>query len=246
VTASPGDEVRVTLRLRDAAPDVPDDGRNLAVRAARRFLEASGRRAAVEIELTKRIPSGAGLGGGSSDAGGVLRRLRDLWPDALAAEKLERRALELGADVPYFLDPQPAWVTGLGERRAPLPRLPRLSLLLLNPGLPLATAEVFRAFDALHPDPAGSPPLPDPTGAWSPTALGPRLRNDLEPAAVRLCPQIRRLRTALEACGALAVGLSGSGPTLYAVLPDRDRAERAGQAFEPPLWARVASTAEPR
>jgi 4-diphosphocytidyl-2-C-methyl-D-erythritol kinase len=239
----------VTLRVTGGA-GVPEDDTNLAARAARRFLEAAGLDLRVEIELDKRVPAGAGLGGGSSDAAAVLRAL-DAWrPGAVAAGTLHELALGLGADVPYFLDPRPARVSGVGERREPL-ALPALCLLLVNPGLALSTAEVFRAFDALVPDPRA----PGPGDARSETgALHVRgapdlsLRNDLEPAAIRLCPAIRRLRAQLAGLSprALGVGMSGSGPTLYAVYPDAAGAERAlaGAGFRDPVWARVASTLE--
>lgn len=243
---SDADAPRVTLTLRDATPDVPGDARNLAARAAERFLATAGLSLAVEVELTKRIPSGAGLGGGSSDAGAVLRLLAEARPGALGAAQLAALALELGADVPFFLDPQPAWVTGVGERRSPLPGLPRLSLLLVNPGVRLETLEVYRAFDALSPDPGSRPALPDPAGDWRDDSLAARLRNDLEAAAVRLCPQIRRLRATLGAQGPRAVALSGSGPTLYGVFADAAAAERARRAFPESVWTRVAVIPEAR
>ena len=132
-------------------------------------------------------------------------------------------ALRLGADVPYFLAPRPARVGGIGERSEPLAGLPELACLLVNPGVPLATASVFAAYDAR---PAPARPAFDP-------ALGLDLGNDLEPAAERLCPGIAPLRERLLALGARAVGLSGSGPTLFGIFPDVAAAARAlaGAAF---------------
>jgi 4-diphosphocytidyl-2-C-methyl-D-erythritol kinase len=129
-------------------------------------------------------------------------------------------------------------------------------VLLVHPGVPLATAEVFDAFDALG---TGPPSGIDPdrgcvlASAWSAdrvadATLEALLANDLEPAAVRLCPPVARLRRRLRSAGAEGVGLSGSGPTLFGVFADRGAAEaglaRAG--LEPPVWARVASTLESR
>ena len=114
-------EPRVTLAVEQAAgtPEaaVPTDDRNLAARAARAFLESARLAAAVDIRLAKRIPAAAGLGGGSSDAGAVLRTLAAAFPDALSPDAVARLGLRLGADVPFFLDPRPALVTGVGERR---------------------------------------------------------------------------------------------------------------------------------
>ncbi len=229
----------VTLQVEGAGPEVPRGPDNLAARAAEAFLEASGASRAVRIRLTKRIPAAAGLGGGSSDAGAVLRGLARRLPRALAPGALAEVALRLGADVPYFLDPRPAWVRGIGERIEPCPGVPSLALLLVNPGAPLETRSVFEAFDALAP---GAP-----SRAAEPGRPGlPPVRNDLEPAAVRLCPPIARLRERLRRLGAEAVGLSGSGPTVFGVFPDRGSAERAlaRAGFEAPIWARVAVTVQ--
>jgi 4-diphosphocytidyl-2-C-methyl-D-erythritol kinase len=237
---------------------VPGDARNLAARAARAFAAAAGldSEPGLRLRLTKAIPAAAGLGGGSSDAAAVLRALSERHPGRVAPERLRALALGLGADVPFFLDPRPARVTGVGERVEPLAGVPALWLLLASPGLPLATAEVYRAFDALAPALTPSDPAPTVRAlralgvAGGGAARLPRneleaaLRNDLEPAAARLCPPLARLRKRLGALGALGVGLSGSGPTLFGVFPDRAAAERAGAALQPvaPEWARVART----
>lgn len=237
-----------SLQLAGEEVGAPPGDDNLALRAARLFLERSGVAARVEIGLTKHTPAAAGLGGGSSDAAAVLRGLARAFPDALEPAALEAAALSLGADVPFFLSPGPAWVSGIGERREPVEGLPALALLLANPGAHLATTEVFRAFDAL-----GGPASPrrgrpaDLAGTMADDrALGAMLVNDLEPLAVRLCPAIARLRDGLQSAGARAVGMSGSGATLFAVFVDRAAAEaaRAKLALPPGGWSRVASTRE--
>ena len=114
----------VALEVGGALPDVPAGADNLAVKAATAFLARAGVDRRVEIALEKHIPSPAGLGGGSSDAGAVLRGLAAALPGAVSPESLAGIALELGADVPFFLEPRPALVTGTGERIAPLVDLP--------------------------------------------------------------------------------------------------------------------------
>jgi 4-diphosphocytidyl-2-C-methyl-D-erythritol kinase len=240
----------IALELAGAAAGAPPGDDNLAVRAARAFLARAGASARVAISLTKHTPVAAGLGGGSSDAAAVLRGLAQAFPGALGTSALEEIALGLGADVPFFLDPQPAWVTGVGEHRTPLPALPPLALLLANPGEALATREVFRAYDALareHAKPAGAPHAIAREVADD-RALAARLHNDLEEPAVRLCPAIARLRAQLRASGARAVGMSGSGATLYGVFASRGAAEAAQERLELPAraWSRVATTREPR
>jgi len=259
-------EPGVALELEGACDGVPDDASNLAARAARAFAEAAGLAGGLRIRLRKRIPAAAGLGGGSSNAGAVLRTLDALHPEHLSAQRLRSLALGIGADVPFFLDPRPARVTGIGERIEALEGIPSLALLLTSPGTPLSTAEVYRAWDALAPTPAPrSRPsaLGGPSGSRSLAAwLAEQGVNDLEPAAVRLCPAIARLRQGLREAGALAVALSGSGPTLFGVFASRSAAERAAAqlsggsggagedgagdrrpgAARPAVWTRVART----
>src|SRR5215467_634943 len=123
-------------------PTLPLDDRNLAVRAARLFMENRGLRWRVGIDLHKAIPAGAGLGGGSSDAGGVLRlmaRLGGIEPASLAPI-----ALQLGADVPFFLDPQPARVSGIGEHIAYIDADCSLNLVLGVPPFEVPTVDIYR------------------------------------------------------------------------------------------------------
>ncbi|HME71666.1 MAG TPA: 4-(cytidine 5'-diphospho)-2-C-methyl-D-erythritol kinase [Myxococcota bacterium] len=246
--------VRVRLTLEGEARDVPADATNLATRAARAFLEAAQIGAEVAVVLRKHVPAAAGLGGGSSDAGAVLRGLTRLFPAALPRAELSAAALRLGADVPFFVadPPRAAWVTGIGECVEPVEKFPDLGILLVHPGLPLATKAVFEAYDsapcALTPPGSGSRirslsglrDLVERIGAGL-------LANDLESAATRLCPAIARLKDELCACETLGVGMSGSGPTLFALFTDRASAEEAcGRlALKAPAWARVTSRFEP-
>jgi 4-diphosphocytidyl-2-C-methyl-D-erythritol kinase len=210
----------------------------------------------VRLGLVKRIPSPGGLGGGSSDAAAVLRGLAARFPGALDTAGLAELALSLGADVPFFLGPEgagpvPARVTGIGERVEPEPGVPSLALALVHPGPSLETARVYAEFDALAGS-AGSltglgraptmPALSEPAGPMDPSPPGGRrssgrwaspewlsqlLANDLEPAARRLCPAIIGVRDALAASGAWAVGLSGSGPTVFGIFPGAPAASKA-------------------
>lgn len=256
---APAERAQVTLALESEAGTpgaaIPGDDRNLAVRAGRAFLERAGLPFSLAIRLTKRIPVAAGLGGGSSDAGAVLRALAGAFPGAVDSVALAGIALELGADVPFFLDPRPAWVGGIGERIEPLPTWPEIALVLLNPGIPLSTAEVFRATDALRP--ALTPPGAAPTlrslreiagivASNRPDALSSLLSNDLLPAAVRLCPPVARLQERLRGAGASMVGMSGSGPTVFGVFGSTDEANEAVERIQAvaPTWVRVALAAK--
>ena len=241
--------------VKGAVAGVPEDDTNLASRAARRFAREAGLSFRVCVRLCKRIPTGAGLGGGSSDAGAVLRAFSQLFPGALDPSALAELALELGADVPFFLDPQPALVRGIGERIEPVRGVRSLAVVLAGPGTPLATADVYRAFDALGPSTApaagGSIPagLASKVAGWELPSLDQlELENDLEPAAIRLCPSVAGLRERLVAVGARASGMSGTGPTVFGLFDSRPEAAKAlaQLGIRAPGWARVAVTVESR
>lgn len=204
------------------AGDLPPASQNLVLRAARWL--APGRGAA--LTLHKRLPVASGLGGGSADAAAVLRVLSGLWevpvpdPSATAA---------LGGDVPVCLLSEPRRMTGVGECLARVPALPPLDLLLVNPGVALATQEVFAALDSPVNAPMEAvPSLVDPRDfvAWL-----QRQRNDLEPPARRLAPVIGEVLARLRRSeGCLIARMSGSGATcfgLFASATARDRAARA-------------------
>jgi 4-diphosphocytidyl-2-C-methyl-D-erythritol kinase len=240
------------LRLSgDMAAGLPTGPDNLALRAARAFLERAGLAVRVRVVLEKHIPSGAGLGGGSSDGAAVLRGLAGLFPAAVAPHELAGIALSLGSDVPFFLDPRPSRVRGIGEQIEPLPGLPALPLLVAHPGISLATAQVYAAWDEAGGGLTRNPARPTMPPAFGPglqaSALRELLENDLGPPAVRLCPPIARLEEKIASLGALAVGMSGSGAAVFGVFGDRAAAEAALangglDSGSSKVWARVAST----
>ena len=247
-------EPGVALALSGACAGVPADGANLAVRAAEAFLAAAGHAGGVALGLEKWIPAPGGLGGGSSDAGAVLRGLDALLPGRVAPERLRALALALGADVPFFLTPRPALVEGVGERIEPVAGLPAFTLLLAHPGVPLATRDVYAAYDAR----AGSltPPEPGPSIRAllalpeEARALPLLVRNDLEPAATQLLPAVAELRKEIEASGATAVSLSGSGPSVFGVFEDERAAREARRRLAPRAglrtWVVETAPSDPR
>jgi len=250
LAAEPAAAIRIALTLEHGDGEVPGGPENLAVRAARAFLERAGLTLSLRIRLVKRIPAAAGLGGGSSDAAAVLRGLAELCPGAIPAAELARLAVGLGADVPFFLQSGPRLVSGIGEVIEPLPRpWPSFTLVLANPGESLSTAEVFRGLAALTGGPGASnlrglveAAEPDPS---DPAPLQALLVNDLEPVAERLCPAIGRLREALWEAGAGAVAMSGSGATVFGVFGEEAAARGAAARIEEAgSWARVARTRE--
>ena len=178
----------------------------------------------------------------------MLRGLAALMPGAIPPSRLPELALQLGADVPFFLDARAGLVTGIGERITRLSGLPALAVLLAHPGVGLETKAVYAAFDAADSltRPEATPKLRallalrEEAGAtrahWpeSSDRLRQLVVNDLEPAAASLCAQVAKLREELTSTGARAVGMSGSGPTMYAIYASDAEAARAEQQIARP------------
>lgn len=194
---------------------------NLAHRAALAYLNRCEFNAEIHVELEKRIWVAAGLGGGSSDAALTLRLLNDHY-GALSAGELQALALALGADVPYFLDPRAAQVSGIGEIICPVSDFPKLHLLLVNPGRPLSTAAVFRDYSTTdHPN-VPRPQNLDPQRFWQDPAQW--VYNDLQPVAFHMLEELSYIRDLLCSAGARATGMTGSGPTLFGVFQTAQQA----------------------
>lgn len=220
-------EVAEGLALDVDDPSVPAGPENLVLRAARALADAAGLRPRAAIKLEKRIPSGGGLGGGSSDAAVALLALSVLWGLDLPKERLEELGAALGSDVPFFLHGGTARGRGRGERILPLPDLPPQGVVLVMPPFPVATPDVFRALGAPAWD--GARPA-DPDGPAE--AAWPVDRNDLEAVAEELHPALRAVRQALAGAGATQARLSGSGSTVFGLFPDLAAAAQAASRLE--------------
>lgn len=203
---------------------------NLCLRAAR----LAGREVAITLE--KNLPVASGIGGGSADAAAVLR--------ALAADPAGTEVL--GADVPVCMAGVPTRMRGLGEILDPLPALPALHLLLVNPGRGLSTPAVFKALERRD-----NPPMPEPLPSLADTpALLDFLRacrNDLQAPAIALMPDISACLAALEDAGAQLARMSGSGATCFGIFADAAGAQAAEAAIARahPTWWVAASGLAP-
>jgi 4-diphosphocytidyl-2-C-methyl-D-erythritol kinase len=225
------DETAIVLRCDRA--DLAASETNLASRAARAFLDEFGgeirRPRGVAIDLHKRIPVGAGLGGGSSDAGAVLRMMAALFR-VRDTPRLARVALSIGADVPFFLDPRTARVTGIGERIEIIESQPDsgvnpLSIVIAVPQAEVSTADVFRA---LSPADWSGPAPAEHLSAIAAGRITPAiLQNDLAGAAIARCPEIARLKSALLGAGAIGASMTGSGGAVFGLFRDDAEANRA-------------------
>lgn len=219
---------------------------NLILRAARELQKAAGVPKGVRLTLEKHIPVGAGLGGGSADAAASLRLLPKFWGVEIEREQLESIALGLGADVPACLDSRPSLMQGIGERLTPVSLPAPLPLLLVNPRIPVSTAEIFHAI-------AGKPftsPLTIPRYWESSEALLSWLAdtgNDLQEAAIKKVPVISQALSLLkQQQGSKLARMSGSGATCFAVFHDETAAQKAQAVVKqthPDWWVKVTSRA---
>ncbi len=237
VTVAPSDTVTVTVTGDERLPiaEVPTDRSNIAVRAAGLLAEHHGRDGCVDIAIDKGIPVAGGMAGGSADAAATLLACDALWGTRTPREELAELAAELGSDVPFALVGGTAVGSGRGELVAPLTTRGDYWWVVLESADGLSTPAVYAEFDALH---AGSP-VPDPDipaalvsalAGHDVAGLGAALANDLQPAALRLRPELADaldLGLSGSACGAV---LSGSGPTCLFLCDGRAHAGRVADA----------------
>jgi 4-diphosphocytidyl-2-C-methyl-D-erythritol kinase len=230
VTIQPGDDGGVGV----AGPFAQAiDGENLLARALALLREADPGLQLGSVRLDKNLPVAAGLGGGSADAAALLRAARRANAAHSTGVAWETLAARLGADVPVCLADRPALIWGTGEKIQPVLRLPPLDVVLVNPRLPLPTAQVFAALGA---GPAPSSPPPPPVPGF--LHLGELLAymqargNDLERPAIALLPAIGKVKSVVAAQrNCRFVGMSGSGPTCFGVFADQADARRAADAI---------------
>ncbi len=217
----------ISLRVEGPfAAMLPAEADNLVLRAARLLAAEAGGKAGADLVLSKHLPVASGIGGGSADAAAALRLLCRLWRVTLPSAQSARLAERLGADVPVCLAGRTARMGGIGERLAPGPALPPCGVVLVNPGVGVATADVFRARRGAWSEPAGLPARWQDAAAMA-ADLG-KLRNDLEPAATMLRPVIGDVLAALAATpGCLLARMSGSGATCFGLYAGPEDARRA-------------------
>lgn len=227
-----------SLRLSCDREDLQDD-QNLVLRAARLLQEATGCREGAHIILTKRIPTEAGLAGGSSDAAAALLALTRLWDLPFGQERLARLGAILGSDVPFFFNTPSALVEGRGEQVRRLPTIPQAHVVLCKPVQGVSTGRLFsllpvsayslgqeteRLLDALD---QGVPPWTLP------------LSNTLQETATGLAPIIGRALAAFYGAGASNAIMTGSGSTTYALFPDERSARTTALTLEDTEWTVV-------
>ncbi len=207
---------------------------NLALRAAKAFYDRTGIREGLHIDIKKRIPVGAGLGGGSADAAAMLKALNDRHCSPLSLEKLCELGTELGADVPFCILGGCALCEGIGEIMTPLKTLPRCHILLVKPQVSLSTAEMFSRIDRApkrreRPDTNGFLASLD---SGDIRELAKRMFNGMESAAASSAPEIGEIKTSMLALSALGACMSGSGSSVIGLYNDRAAADSAALALQ--------------
>ena len=233
-TVDLGDTLTLTgegrgLTLTCTDPAVPADDSNLVLRAARLFFAEAGLPVPdLHFRLEKRIPSQAGLGGGSSNAASALLALRTLYAPALSDEKLECMAARLGSDVPFFIRGGTMHCTGRGERIAPLPPLTAGWFVIVKPPESFPTPAMYRRLDELPPEPHRPANLTAALEGGDVRAVAAALYNSFE-RAVPPDSAVRTVRDVLLAQGALGALLSGSGSAVFGLFQREDAARAAAE-----------------
>ena len=241
--ASPATELSLRIEGPFAA-GLAAEPDNLVLRAASALAAWGGRCAGAALVLEKNLPVASGIGGGSADAAAALRVLCKLWDLAPDEAALAALALPLGADVPVCVPSQPARMRGVGETLSPLPPLPACGLLLVNPGIALATADVFRVRSAPFSHPGELPAAwPD---AAALTATLAALGNDLEAPAIAVAPVVGTVLSALRQLpGCLLARMSGSGATCFGLFADPAAARQAAARLPAEWWREAGALYEP-
>jgi 4-diphosphocytidyl-2-C-methyl-D-erythritol kinase len=214
-------------------PSIPDDDTNLVVKATKLFEKLSKKKCKAAVHLTKVIPHGAGLGGGSSNAAATLRAWNSLHNDVLSEEKLHAAAAQLGSDVPFFLGTNTARCSGRGEVITPVPALPSMPIVIFKPAFAVATVDAYnRTANPIEIAGISYDPIAFPWG---------EVVNDLEKAVFSKFIYLAELKKWLYSRPEVAAaGMSGSGSAMFAILKKPELGEnlilQVRERVDPILW----------
>ncbi|MDO5783724.1 MAG: 4-(cytidine 5'-diphospho)-2-C-methyl-D-erythritol kinase [Eubacteriales bacterium] len=217
------------ISLHTVGSDLPSDNRNLAYRAAELFLKETGITCdGISITIEKHIPVAAGLAGGSTNAAAVLVLLDQLYDTQLSMEKRMEMGCKLGADVPFCIAGGTMLAEGIGEKLTKLPDAPQMHVVLCKPPFAVSTPAIYRAIDsaeiAVRPDTVA---MLRAIEAGSAAEVSQYLCNVMQPITAELHPEVTQICDTMKANGALNAIMSGSGPSVFGLFDDRDKAERA-------------------
>lgn len=214
--------------------EIPANEDNLIYKAAKLLQTACGIEEGVSIELRKRIPVAAGMAGGSTDAAAVLKGMNQLFALGLSEEQLQKEGVKLGADIPYCIIGGTALSEGIGEQLTKLPSAPDCFVLVAKPDISVSTKYVYQNLQLekidKHPDIDG---MVAAIKAGSLKGVTDRMDNVLETVTQKEYPVIGALKDFMEANGAIKALMSGSGPTVFGIYEDKEKAEVAKEKLKP-------------
>jgi len=235
LTIKPGDSLSMTCD----DPALPVDHRNLVIKATRAFEKKTGIEVKSHIDLEKNIPVAAGLGGGSSDAAAVLKGINFVYETGLNSPEMESLGAGLGADIPFFIKPGHKIARGIGEKLSPIALEKELYLVLINPGIGVSTAEIYRKIQLT----SSKNQTNVPTSLKGYREAVDLLRNDLEPIVASDHQEIAEVKRFLLNSGAEGSMMSGSGPTVFGIFKNGRNARCvADDAQKKGWWAFSTST----
>lgn len=213
--------------------ELPTDENNLIYKAAKLLLEEAGVESGVCIYLEKHIPIAAGMAGGSSDAAATLSGINELFELGYTDEQLMELGVRIGADVPYCILGGTALAEGIGEKLTPLAAAPDCYLLVAKPPINVATGHVYKQLDSLegysHPDIDG---MVEAIARGDLAGVVKRMGNVLQEVTIPEHPIIGELKEEMIRLGAEGSMMSGSGPTVFGIFTDRDRAQKAYESMQ--------------
>ena len=210
-------------------PEVPEDESNLAVRAANLFFKTVHKNEGVKIGLDKQIPIAAGLGGGSSNAASVLLGLNRYYGQPLPQDKLISIGLSIGADIPFFIFRKPATASGIGEKLEAYEGLKPFQILLVCPKFAVSTKEIYKNLNLKLTK--CNKKLKYTIFKKKIFDIEKHLCNDLEEVTASICPDVNKAKEALLRHGAMGALMSGSGPAVFGIFSDFDKAQIAYNAI---------------
>ena len=209
---------------------IPVDENNLVWRAAKLMMDTCGIMEGVSIHLHKVIPVAAGMAGGSSDAAAALVGMNRLFHCGLSKEKLMELGVQIGADVPYCVLRGTALAEGIGEKLTVLPPMPDCWILIGKPGISVSTKYVYTTLDlntdTVHPDIDGMKKALEDGNLYGITE---RMGNVLQDVTIPAYPEVERIKEQMKALGAVNAMMSGSGPTVFGIFDNEEKAQKACQ-----------------
>lgn len=209
--------------------NLPISKDNLVFRAAESVFSYAGYSSGIEITLTKNIPVAAGLGGGSSDAATTLLALNEMCQLGLTKAELMKLGAKLGADVPFFIFGDSAFASGIGDQLTVWENPLKLNIVLINPFFPLSTKLVYESLNLRLTKGQINYSIPRLSALSDITR---EIHNDLETVSLKMHPELAELKQLLLRHGALSAMMSGSGPTVFGIFTDENKAKKTAEAIK--------------